>query len=251
MDEDFAFTCDEESDKEELARHAVWTFLQSRINRPPRLRVNRPCGFFLARALEASTYFEAVLLKGSQLGTADFYVRKLVGNFRQDSLYFKLYGLANAVQRLREDSRDGYAIVYRVDKIEGIEDIRRISKTLREELTHWKQNYFGNGSAAGLLIATDVTSYPLWDRIRSALLQRNYRADDPALLVAEAGAKAAAGVAEDLGLTPEEGSDFLAFYFLQLLKRHGYRTAINILQFVDRSEILRLHAIGKTYTSDE
>lgn len=123
-----------------------------------------------------------------------------------------------------------------------------ISQHLREELTHWQQHYFGVKGTEGHVIAEDVANHSLWPTIQKHLSMLGYTGN-LSLLAAEAGAKLASGAHTDLGLDKDQAVDFLAHYYLQIVKLHGVSVANQILQFVDRTEVLRLHAIGKTYVS--
>ena len=221
--------------------------LQPRVKRPARLRCNWQTAVLFSLILNRKFIVEAVPLTRQRISNLAFGIRDYARNFSESEKQITMYSLATNVEHLA--SLDDYAIIYSVDRIVGISDLHKISTTLREELTHWKQNYFGIGSDKGDQIAFGVSQYPSWNRIRERLLLHDY-SDKPSLLVAEAGAKAAAGDYEPLGLTSTEAQEFLSFYYLQIIKAKGVDVADQIIQFANRTEVLRLHEIGKTDVTD-
>lgn len=243
------FDPDAQCEISDLVLPARYEVLPPRYRRPARLRVNYYAAALLDLALDAGSVFYGVVLRPDIIGCVPIRLRNLAARYSDPEIYLALWRFASSVDELIRLSGDGYAVVYRVDKMTSISDIRQVSTHLREELTHWQQNYFGTEGTEGHVIAEDVATYPHWDVIREQLLQRGYK-DQLPLLVAEAGARVASGEHLGVGLTKEQGQDFLAHYYLQILKLHGMEAANRILQFVDRTEILRLHDIGKTYVAE-
>lgn len=106
--------------------------------------------------------------------------------------------------------------------------------TVREELTHWMQSKLGpNQDGIDHIKPEFMMSHGLWPTVRSSLLKAGYP-DEPHTLVAEAGAKLAAGFTTDLGLTKRGAKSLLGHYYAQLAREHGETTARQVLQFVDK-----------------
>ena len=130
------------------------------------------------------------------------------------------------VLALANRTKDNFGIIYRYDTHD-------VCDTVSEELIHWKQELYNQRYADGYVNLASVADHLHWPVIHKALID-TYHPENLNNLVNEAGAKVALGKSAEVGLTPEEGREFLRFYCHLIIQMHGSAVATDILQYATK-----------------
>jgi len=101
--------------------------------------------------------------------------------------------------------------------------VEQFKGTIREESFHWSQRQV-DGQSIALVGASWAQSSKGYAKYRKALIEKGYP-DDPETIAAEAAAKIAAGLYDELGIRSEadhqQAAAWLASYFERVAEKHG------------------------------
>jgi len=217
----------------QVALSAKWWVLAPNIKAPARLRTNWQSMRLVQLACGKEEDIFGAIMSGEcihNLGTKLF---SMNGEFKGEA-QSNICRFGRNVLALANRTKDNFGIIYRYDTHD-------VCDTVSEELIHWKQELYNQRYADGYVNLASVADHLHWPVIHKALID-TYHPENLNNLVNEAGAKVALGKSAEVGLTPEEGREFLRFYCHLIIQMHGSAVATDILQYATKLEKLIIQA---------